>query len=307
MWKWTALSIWRGCLALRRFREPGVNGALRTTGASLGRNGRWCALVWTSLAMISVPPVAGPARAPREISGLVGARNAAALAFVPGASAPPRSLAPVGSPKGCAHESCRHRAVGLAVDILRSLAVPPVLAGPLGGQNGDGRPVHLLALGLGHRRQQDEAVLAHPQGRRSLRAGFLVGPVARGALYLACRQTRPFDRGAVRRRHARMEAKLRGPCPLYRRAAYAHRKSDGCRHRPRGRTYGAPASGAGHGRFGRPLYRAIRHGLGYPDLFPYHRGVEKHLAGGGRARHCRSFVRDRNRPCCRHSGDDFLQ
>ena len=27
-------------------------------------------------------------------------------------------MAPVGSPKGCAHESCRHRAVGLAVDIL---------------------------------------------------------------------------------------------------------------------------------------------------------------------------------------------
>ena len=46
---------------------------------------------------------------------------------------------------------------------------------------------------------------------------------------------------------------------------------------------------------------------GHHDLFPVDRGVEEHLAGGGRPRHRRSFVRDRNRPCCRHSGDDFLQ
>ena len=63
----------------------------------------------------------------------------------------------------------------------------------------------------------------------------------------------------------------------------------------------------GHGRLGRPVYRPVRHGLGHHDLFPVDRGVEEHLAGGGRARHRRSFVRDRDRPCCRHSGDDFLQ
>src|SRR5208282_4166213 len=173
MWKWTALSIWRGCLALRRFREPGVNGALRTTGASLGRNGRWCALVWTSLAMISVPPVAGPARGPREISGLVGARNAAAAAFVPGASTPLRSLAPVGSPKGCAHERAADRLV-LGVELV--------------GQNGDDRADRVLGLGLGDRHRQDDAVLPFPQGRRSLRADVLVGPVARRPLYVARRK-----------------------------------------------------------------------------------------------------------------------
>jgi biopolymer transport protein TolQ len=48
-------------------------------------------------------------------------------------------------------------------------------------------------------------VLAHPPRHRPLRAGVLVGPVARGALYVARRQARPFDRRAVRRRHARME------------------------------------------------------------------------------------------------------
>ena len=34
---------------------------------------------------------------------------------------------------------------------------------------------------------------------------------------------------------------------------------------------------------------------------------QEHLAGGGRARHRGGAVRDRDRPHCRHPGDDFLQ
>ena len=45
---------------------------------------------------------------------------------------------------------------------------------------------------------------------------------------------------------------------------------------------------------------------GIIDKLPIDRGVAEHLAGGGRPRHRRVAVRDRNRPRCRHPGDDFL-
>jgi hypothetical protein len=66
-------------------------------------------------------------------------------------------------------------------------------------------------------------------------------------------------------------------------------------------------AGAGHGRLGRPVRRPVRHGLGHHDELPVDRGVEEHLAGGGRARHRRGAVRHRHRPDRRHSGDYFLQ
>ena len=56
-----------------------------------------------------------------------------------------------------------------------------------------------------------------------------------------------------------------------------------------------------------PVHRPVRHDLGHHDQLPVDRGLEEHLAGGGRARHRRGVVCDRNWPRCRHSGDDFLQ
>ncbi len=42
------------------------------------------------------------------------------------------------------------------------------------------------------------------------------------------------------------------------------------------------------------------------DQLPVDRRLEEHFAGGGRARHRRGPVRDRDRPCRRHTGDHFL-
>ena len=51
----------------------------------------------------------------------------------------------------------------------------------------------------------------HPARDGPVRAGVLVRPVAGGALPVAVGAPDPFDGGAVRRRHARVEAQLRGP------------------------------------------------------------------------------------------------
>ena len=200
--------------------------------------------------MISVPPVTGPAWVLAKYSGL-GRRALRLTCLWSRRRAPLRSLARSDRRKDAPMNSCRHHSVGPAVDLLRPVALPPVLAGPLAGQNGDDRPDRLLGVGLGDRHRQNSAVPPHSKVRRRLRAGLLVGPVARGALHVARGQTGPLDRRAVRRRHARMEKELRGSCPLVRRAANAHRKSDGCRYRARGRAHGAQASGAGDGRLGR--------------------------------------------------------
>ena len=64
--------------------------------------------------------------------------------------------------------------------------------------------------------------------------------------------------------------------------------------------------GAGDGRFGRAVYRPVRHGGRHHDELSVDRGVAKHFARGGRAGHRGGFVCHRNRPRCRHPGDDFL-
>src|SRR5579864_2416164 len=67
--------------------------------------------------------------------------------------------------------------------IVQPRASYAVLARPLDRQAGDGRALGDLGLGLGDRAQQVAAVRAHPQGRRSFRAGILVRrAIIRGTL-----------------------------------------------------------------------------------------------------------------------------
>ena len=85
--------------------------------------------------------------------------------------------------------------------------------------------------------RQDAAVLAHASAHGPLRGGVLVGPVARGALPIAVRARRPTSTGRrLRRRHARMEALLRGrrAAPFAEPAA-AHRQGARRHHPARGR------------------------------------------------------------------------
>ena len=174
-------------------------------------------------------------------------------------------------------------------------------------QDGDDRAARLLGLGLGDRDRQDRCSTRAP--RRAMdqfEQTFWSGQSLEELYRTLSAQAEPFDGGAVRRRDARVEAQLRRHAPLDRRAADAHREGDGRHHRARDRAAGTAASGAGDGRLGRPLHRPVRHRLGHHDQLPVDRRLEEHLAGGCRARHRRGPVRDRDRPCRRHPGDDFL-
>ena len=231
-------------------------------------------------------------------------------AFGPGAGGhlrSPRSLARSGSPKGRAHESCRHCSVGPAVDLLRSVAVPPVLAGPLAGQDGDDRPDRLFGVGLGDRHRQDLPVraafarLPTASSRRSGRGNRWRNSTRRLQPSRAIRPARCSSPPCANGNEASKATPARSPA-----CRCASKKSWMSPSRARSSTWSA-AAGAGDGRLGRALYRPVRHDLGHHDQLPVDRGLEEHLAGGGRARHCRSVVCDRNRPHCRHSGDDFLQ
>jgi biopolymer transport protein TolQ len=55
-----------------------------------------------------------------------------------------------------------------------------------------------------------------------------------------------------------------------------------------------------------PFVRIVRNRLGDHDELPIDRRVQKHLAGGRRARHRRSTFCDRAWTCRRHTSDDFL-
>src|ERR1700683_3931430 len=108
--------------------------------------------------MISNPPVTGPAWVLAKFQVLVGAHGAAAVAFGPDAGRYCHRWPARTAKRGRIDECCRWPRAGLAIALLRPVAVPPVLASALAGQNGDDRLACLLGLGVGDRHRQDHAV-----------------------------------------------------------------------------------------------------------------------------------------------------
>ena len=99
-----------------------------------------------------------------------------------------------------------------------------VLVGPHRRQGGDARPFPRFALVLDDHLRQDAAVPQVPQRDGELRAGFLVGPVARGTLYVAVEPAEHWRGRVVRGRDAGVEAIIPAGGRLLSRTARAHRQ-----------------------------------------------------------------------------------
>src|SRR5262249_33627771 len=98
--------------------------------------------------------------------------------------------------------------------LVRPFALESVLERPLDCPGGHGGADHLFDLGLGDRDRQDAALRPHAPRDGSVRAGVLVGTIARGTLQDAVVAPDLLYGGPVRGGDAGMEAQPRGPGAL---------------------------------------------------------------------------------------------
>ncbi len=196
--------------------------------------------------------------------------------------------------------------VGRAADILQSVPVSPVLARPLDRGVGDGRSVGVLGLGLGDRHRQNPVVLAASPRRRQFEEAFWSGQSleelykslaaqpghSTGALFVAA--MREWKRSLEG--HARSFAGLQMRIEKVMNVAIAREVENMERRLLVLATVGSAGPFIG-------LFGTVAGIMTSFQSIAASQNTSLAVVAPGIAE---VAVRDRNRPRCRHPGDDFL-